>query len=211
MEGKKINPFLKFAIWMVVIIIMVAVGFVKTNNENHWLDDLDTTESSREASSENTSKEASFQSMREALSSNNYDFVFTINNDFKYTFTGRRCNELETGFKETKDGIIKYIINNDKKTYKIVNDENEEISDLYTGFDSSYLDINSLFSNLKNIIYSVIEDSAGNTYIYDMNDYKVEFKTNNIEITSIIITTENTTYNLEFSNIGKCAKIDFNN
>ena len=208
---KKMNPFAKFGIWMVVIIIMVTVSFIKGNNENHWFEEDYQKESSYEASKENNNpkedNKITYPVMQEMLGDNNFEYVFTIENDSKVKYTGRRCNGLETGFKETKDGIIKYIIDSDKKTYKYVDDEKVEVDDLFAGFDANFLDVKLLFNNLSDILYTKEE----NTYKYEKEGHQVGVTTNDEYITKITIANANTTYILEFANIGKCAKIDFNN
>lgn len=205
---KKIKPLTKFGIWMGVIIVMIAVCFIKENNETHFLDDLKHQNETEEISEEPVYKD--YATMQNTLKENNYDYVFKINGENKYTYTGSRCNGLEKGFREYQDEVIKYIIGYDKKTYKIVNDEYIEIDNLYGDFDSTYLIIDKIFNDLSDVVYELNMESEESIYTYNLDNYNVVIRTNKENIESIRIAFSDITYDLEFANIGNCVKIDFN-
>ena len=208
---KKISPFLKVCIWVVVIIIMMIVSFIIDNNENHWLDEFNQQETTEVPDNQVEEKITTYPNMQDILCNNNYDFVFTIRNENKYVYTGRRCNGLEEGFKEDKKGIIKYIIDIDNKAYMISNDEYNEIDNIYEGFDNNFLNFGKLFKNLNDILYDEEKTSDGMKYIYEKDGYQVEVYTNKDYINKINIVNGDTTYELVFSNMGKCNPIVFNN
>lgn len=208
---KKIKPLAKFGIWMFIIVVMIAIAFVKENNENHIIDNLKRTNETNEIIEETSDKNfKDYATMQSILRENNYDYVFKINALNKYTYTGTRCNGLESGFKEDQEGIIKYIIGYDKKAYKVVNDEYIEIDNLYEGFDGNYLIIDKIFNDLSDVLYELDMNDNKAVYKYNLDEYSVVITSSNDNIERIDITKGEVIYNLEFTNIGNCTRIDFN-
>ena len=209
---KKIKPSTKFGIWMFVIVVLIAVSFVKENNENHIIDNMRLNNESEEIIEENDNNDfKNYEVMQSNLRENNYEYVFTINasNSNKYTYTGTRCNGLESGFKEDQDGVIKYIVGYDKKAYKVVNDEYIEIDNLYDGFDGNYLIIDKIFNDLSDVLYELDMNENKAIYKYNLDDYNAIITTSKENIEIINITKGEVVYNLEFTNIGNCTKINF--
>ena len=208
---KKLKPGARFGIWMLVILVLITVSFIKQNNETHFLENLKNSKQ-EEKQEEQTTTYTPYLTMQDNLKGNRYDFVFTINKDGnKYIYTGHRCDGLEEGYKEDSSGVIKYIINTDGLTYKVINDEYLEIDTLYNNIDPNFLNIAKLFNNLKEDLYELNMDDTTETFTYQKEGYSVVVTTNKENITNIEITLENASYNLEFANVGKCVKIDFNN
>ena len=88
-------------------------------------------------------------------------------------------------------------------------DNRELITDLYSNFDASYLNLSMLFDNLSEYLYSVEKNTDTRTITYDKEGYQVTVITDTENITNITITVDTTTYDLEFTKIGECATIVF--
>ena len=85
----------------------------------------------------------------------------------------------------------------------------EVMDNLYNGIDYNYLDLELLFGNLSEFLYSVTKNEDMRTITYDKSGYGVVVTTNTSDITNITITTDTTSYDLDFTKIGECATIDF--
>lgn len=138
------------------------------------------------------------------LTSNNYHFEYeiTINNQ-KVKYYGDKNQNIELGFKEDVNGIVKYYKENDL-IYKIGLDSKELIDNLYENINLNYLSylyINDLIKDIKPIIEE-------NNYIYQVNDeLKIAFTKENNIINLITINDKNDTYILRYSKIGEIEEI----
>jgi len=102
--------------------------------------------------------------------------------------------------------IIKYAII-DGITSRIVLDKTTEITNLYDEEDKAFLNIENLFNNLKNYLYSVNKNETKREINYNKDGYQVLVKTNLENITEILITNATKTYELQFTNVSICDNI----
>lgn len=196
----------KLGLWMIFIVVIVIVAIVSESSDSNYLEDTNNELEVNEEVYEFTN----YDDMLDALLLGNYEYTYTITNEnSKYIYTGWKNETKEIGFREDNTGIIKYYIDG-VNVYKVNLDNVEVIDYLYNNIDSSYLSLNNLFDNLSNYLYSVSKNDDVRTITYDKSGYQVIVNTNTKFITNIIITTDTTTYDLEFTKIGECATIDFN-
>ena len=197
---------IKLGLWMVVIFILIAI--VLFSERQNIVAPSDEEDNPVEQPAE-TYDFANYNDMQTSLLNNNYEYVYTITSgDTKYIFTGMKSDGKEIGFKEDVNGIIKYFIDA-TGTYQLMLDTAELYTDLYSGIDSSYLDISVLFENLSEFLYSVEKDGSIRTISYDKEGYQVTVITDTKNITNINVVTDTTNYELEFTKVGECATIDF--
>lgn len=188
---------IQLLIWIFFIVI-IFVMFKITNKTDK-----------KEEKEENTPVFVNYKDMEINLLNNGYDYKYTITSDTqKEIYEGTMCNDIDIGYKETIDSITKYKIKNGK-IYKVLLDNEEEIPSIYDDSED-FLNLNTLFTNLKEYPYNIEKNNNERLISYKKDGYQVLVKTNLEYITNITITTTTNNYNLEFTNVGKCVKIDSN-
>lgn len=188
---------IQLLIWIFFIVI-IFVMFKITNKPDK-----------KEEKEENTPVFVNYKDMEINLLNSGYDYKYTITSDTqKEIYEGTMCNDIDIGYKETIDSITKYKIKNGKIT-KVLLDNEEEIPSIYNDYED-FLNLNTLFTNLKEYPYNIEKNNNERTISYKKDGYQVLVKTNLEYITNITITTTTNNYNLEFTNVGKCVKIDSN-
>lgn len=188
---------IQLLIWIFFIVI-IFVMFKITNKPDK-----------KEEKEENTTVFVNYKDMEINLLNSGYDYKYTITSDTqKEIYEGTMCNDIDIGYKETIDSITKYKIKNGKIT-KVLLDNEEEIPSIYDDSED-FLNLNTLFTNLKEYPYNIEKNNNERLISYKKDGYQVLVKTNLEYITNITITTTTNNYNLEFTNVGKCVKIDSN-
>lgn len=148
--------------------------------------------------------------LEELLISNyNYEYKITIN-DATYIFNGKKENNIEQGYKESSNGIIKYYID-DTGIYQETTNEKILIIDLYENIDATYLNLSNIITTIENLELSdteALEVLYPTYYAKDnVNSYYVSFvlrvSEENNHVKSIIIKALDNSYeyNLNFDNI----------
>lgn len=192
---------LKFGGWMIFIGVLLVIFAInaRTNKSEDAPKEKD--------EQKETVNFKNYETMQDELLKSNISYVYKITvGEKKYVFTGSKCNDIDEGFKESTDELIKYKIVKDKY-YKVSVDKEEEITNLYEGLDASFLNLNVLFNNLKDYLYGVEKEDNKRTITYNKEGYQVSVITNLESITNINITNEFAVYNLEFTNNLKCDNI----
>ena len=188
---------IQLLIWIFFIVIIFVMFKITNKNDK------------KEEKEENTPVFVNYKDMEINLLNSGYDYKYTITSDTqKEIYEGTMCNDIDIGYKETIDSITKYKIKNGKIT-KVLLDNEEEIPSIYDDSED-FLNLNTLFTNLKEYPYNIEKNDNERIISYKKDGYQVLVKTNLEYITNITITTTTNNYNLEFTNVGKCVKIDSN-
>lgn len=205
-QSERGKAIIKLGLWMIFIVILIAVVIFSDTRSN----DIELPPAEETPNTETENYEfVNYNDMIDKLLLNNYEYTYTITTlDNRYIYTGWKNNNQELGFKEDASGIIKYFID-ETGNYRINLDNRELITDLYSNFDASYLNLSMLFDNLSEYLYSVEKNADVRTITYDKEGYQVTVITDTENITNINITVDTTTYDLEFTKIGECATIVF--
>lgn len=189
---------IKFSIWMVFIIgLMMFCLFSNRSTENYLENDTNI----KENNEEEVYHFENFEKMQSNLINSNYYYNYTITNESNQSlisrFSGYKEIEKDIGFLENTKGITKYIITKDGIN-RINLDKIETFDLLYENVDSSFLNLNLLFENLKNYTYRIEKNKDERTIIYNTKDYEINIKTNLKNIFNIIIKNNNLKYDLVF-------------
>lgn len=107
-----------------------------------------------------------------------YNYKITINEE-NILLNGEVINNVDSGYKETKDGIIKYE-KIDGTYYQVNMDEREEIPDFYNNLEPNFIDYALFYPIINNLNCS--ENICQNTY----NEYEVTIDkslTNSFKVT----------------------------
>lgn len=204
-QTEKGKAAIKLGLWGIFIIILIIFVLFSRKDET----DINTENTNQTPIEDNNSDFLSYEDMQSHLLNNNYEYVFTINTlNGKYVYSGVKSGDKEIGFKEDQNEIIKYYIDS-TGTYRVYIDRVETIDNLYQNIDNSYLDMEVLFENLNNYLYTEDIESNVRTITYDKEGYQVVVNTDKENITNIIIFADSVTYELDFTKIGECATIEF--
>lgn len=202
---------IKLLLWMVFIIILIVLAIVSERNGNSEILDVDkpgNNATDTPSEPENVEYEA-YNTMITNLLANNYEYEYLITTATdSIILTGFKNPDKEIGFKETSSGITKYFIDS-TGTYELNMNTSSIIDNLYSEFDSSYLNLELLFNNLSEYLYNAEENVGIRTITYDKDGFQVTVTTDTKNITNVLVMTDTTTYDLNFKNIGECATIDF--
>lgn len=202
---------IKLLLWMVFIVILIVLAIVSERNGNSEILDVDKPENNATdtpSEPENIEYEA-YNTMITNLLANNYEYEYLITTATdSIILTGFKNPDKEIGFKETSSGITKYFIDS-TGTYELNMNTSSIIDNLYSEFDSSYLNLELLFNNLNEYLYNTEENVGIRTITYDKDGFQVTVTTDTKNITNVLVMTDTTTYDLNFKNIGECATIDF--
>ena len=198
-RGKALIKLIAWFIFIAFLIVFVLFSDKKYSNV------VDEANNSNENNSEETYTFVLFKDMITKLLEGNYEYSFNIvNNATTYVFNGIQCNNISLGYKETSDGIIKYYVD-ENNTYQVILDELLPITNLYEGIDINYLDLDMLFNNLNEYLYTVEKNNATRTITYNKEGYQVVVMTDLKNITNINITSDIGVYNLDFRMIDTCS------
>ena len=202
---------IKLLLWMVFIVILIVLAIVSERNGNSEILDVDKPENNvtdTPSEPENVEYET-YNTMITNLLANNYEYEYLITTATdSIILTGFKNPDKEIGFKETSSGITKYFIDS-TGTYELNMNTSSIIDNLYSEFDSSYLNLELLFNNLSEYLYNTEENVGIRTITYDKDGFQVTVTTDTKNITNVLVMTDTTTYDLNFKNIGECATIDF--
>lgn len=202
---------IKLLLWMVFIVILIVLVIVSERNANSEILDVDKPENNvtdTPSEPENVEYKA-YNTMITNLLANNYEYEYLITTATdSIILTGFKNPDKEIGFKETSSGITKYFIDS-TGTYELNMNTSSIIDNLYSEFDSSYLNLELLFNNLSEYLYNTEENVGIRTITYDKDGFQVTVTTDTKNITNVLVVTDTTTYDLNFKNIGECATIDF--
>ncbi len=207
-RGKAAIKLILWAIFIVILIVIVLFSERDTIREqfNNSGEDNTTVETPEPAEEEDF---LSFTTMQENLLNNNYEYIYTISNSLgTYIYTGIKNPDKEMGYREDSNGIIKYFIMDDV-TYRVNLDTTEVITDLYLNVDASYLNLEVLFANLSEYLYTTNTNQDIRTITYNKEGYQVIITTNTSMITNITIMVDDTTYDLDYYLVGESRLIDF--
>lgn len=174
---------------LVVLFLLASGGFESDINRR------------RNSVKDEEKKVLSFKEKQEKLLKEDHTYKYTISKSDTIIYDGKIENGEEYGYKDGKEGIIKYRIAGGK-TYKITNNTEEEYNNLYDDLDNRYLDVNNIF-NLINSSSAMIDRQNKEViyeYVIEENNYKIY--TNEIEIYKINIVTKDGSYTLEFKPLG---------
>lgn len=176
---------LKLIGWFIFIILVYALIMVLGNQEV----------SSSEEKIDNDTTNVENEKVSLDIRAKDYDFKYVINtNNQIIVINGSIKDGIESGYKETTDGIIHYF-KEEGKIYQDILGQKQEITDFYNDIEKEFLNYQTF--------YPIIEtnDCPNDICTFPYNDYEITIdKTKSLEF-KINISMENTSYELTYSNI----------
>lgn len=211
-KGKAILRLIKWCIFFIILFIILAIAssMAPKNNNIQKPNNNEIKEPQYDYQKDNWNEETlTIETINEyqAKLNNNYDYKYEVNiNKEKYVFSGTKSTLINSGYKESSAGIIKYVIDN-TGTYLETTTEKIPINNLYEGLEENYLNPIHILNIVKNIEITRDRESDCIEPVYKANDNKniYRIKTENKEIIGLTITALDFSYiyNLDFKNIDK--------
>lgn len=203
-KGKAILRLIKWCVFFTILFIFLAVVSMTSpknitkpniNNETKEPDATKPIESNDNWNSETLTIE-NLNKYQEMLS-NIYDYNYEIKiNNLKYAFSGTKTPTEDKGYKESKEGIIKYIIDN-TGTYMETTGERILINNLYEEIEENYINPVYILNILKELEITRDRECDCIELVYKANDNKNMYRVYILDdkITRISIAA------LDFSNL----------
>lgn len=142
-----------------------------------------------------------------------YEYGISIGSE-RVVFNGNKNDNVKMGYKENKDGILKYYID-EMGIYRETLTEKVLIDNLYEGVNYNYLDFDYLFQMVENLEYVLNKNHNCQYPLYEMQDgvnkysfhfgNSVSFKNNYINEISITALNEEYNYLLSFNDFRRKA------
>lgn len=204
-ENKRLHALIVFLLWVVVLIVLMGLlMLVNTIDKPKKKSEPVTKVEEKEEKKENQN-EISYDEKLQNLAGSNYEFTYLITKDKeKMKYEGTKEGEVLIGYKQDKNGIIKYKIDN-QKIYQMLIDKEVEISNLYDGIDASLLNLNyvrGLLNQVSDHDIIVTEEESVTTYSYNLSQDEEELEITVIEnkevIEKITIARNNEIYELTY-------------
>lgn len=147
----------------------------------------------------------SYKEKWEKFENNDYTYTYTITqNEEMIKYEGNVKEGINSGYRERKDGIIRYSIENGI-VYEVVVNDKKEIQTLYENVEATLLNPISIYEIIKTISAEdtdILEEKEQTTYDYNMKIeeevVKLQVIADNTKIKSITIEKINETYKLDF-------------
>ena len=194
LQSKEGNAFVKLVLWLIFIVFLFfAFAFQKNDNTSKVKDNKEETKTFK-----NVDKLES-DLLQKSL---NYEYVIN-ENETTTIYNGTKCNGKESWYKETSEGITKYL-KESGKIYKVTLNEKEESSEEENS-------LGKLFDILKGFNFNETINGNIRNIEYNLDTIKVVIKTNLDNITNIMVIKDNVHYEMQFTNIGFCDNISSEN
>lgn len=189
-ENPRTHALMVLGLWAVFFIFVflyveIASSFSPRNELN-------------EAVKQEEVKEKKFLNAFQKLSQENYAFTLLKASNSYWIINGRRMDDLEEGFLEDENGIIKYMIQSEKM-YQLEINNSHEIPSFYEGLPESVKSIRFVYNLLENMNF-VIE---GEHATYQVGSEVYTFSFDGEKITNLVYTTLEDAYTYTFTSIGE--------
>ena len=194
LQSKEGNAFVKLVLWLIFIgFLFFAFAFQKNDNTSKVKDNKEETKTFKNV-----------EKMENDLLQKSLNYEYVINeNETTTIYNGTKCNGKEIWYKETSEGITKYL-KESGKIYKVTLNEKEESSEEEN-------DLGKLFDILKGFNFNETFNGNIRNIEYNLDTIKVVIKTNLDNISSIMVIKDNVHYEMQFTNIGFCDNISSEN
>ena len=194
LQSKEGNAFVKLVLWLIFIgFLFFAFAFQKNDNTSKVKDNKEETKTFKNV-----------EKMENDLLQKSLNYEYVINeNETTTIYNGTKCNDKEIWYKETSEGITKYL-KESGKIYKVTLNEKEESSEEENS-------LGKLFDILKGFNFNETINGNIRNIEYNLDTIKVVIKTNLDNIISIMVIKDNVHYEMQFTNIGFCDNISSEN
>ncbi|MCI8466657.1 MAG: hypothetical protein HFI08_00465 [Bacilli bacterium] len=202
-HDKKGKAIIKLGLWVAfLLLIMLMIPIMNLFNKTTTLPQIN------EKPNNDQEKYKNINEMWENLLSFNYQYQYQVSDKLSnetILFQGKKVNGIDTGYRESKIGIIKYRIE-ENHIYQILVDSEEEITFLYEEEDKPFLNLQDLHTKLNYFIPAETISGTMRTLNYQNGDETIEISTTLNEIKKIRINTAQKEYNLLFDTVEQVSE-----
>lgn len=185
-------------IWIGVLSLLMGVVSI--------LNQFSSPKESIKKETEQKSNAMSYEDKWKKLLEDHYAYTYTITkNEEIIKYEGTIKDQINSGYRERKDGIIRYSVENGK-IYEILVEEKKEMQTLYENVEADFLNPISIHELIKNVAANdvdILEEKEKTTYEYstqiEEESVKVQVIADDIQIKNITIEKTNETYKLDFN------------
>lgn len=207
-RGRAILKLFKWFIFFLILFIFIFISsFITPKNNTNKVPKKETVPQV----TNNTLTLDKLKNLEQNLLNSNYkyEFIVTINNN-KLVYNGTFNNNINTGYKETNSGIIKYYIDS-TGIYHDTMEKKEPLNNLYEGINSNYINLDYIFNTLNKLEFNLNTEYKTNNLVYkfadEQNKYYLfldnkEVLKSSISEIKIIANNNSYTYNLTFEFLG---------
>lgn len=177
-----------YMVFLVFIVLFLALsGSFTTNN------------TSKKINQPNEKvNELTFGDKQSKLLNDDFFYKYTFDVGETIIFDGKVQSGLNTGYKESPEGIVKYRIEGED-VYKINGNQSDKYDDLYLNIDKEKLRLDKIF-NILNSNSAVIERKSDETvYTYNIGEENYVVYTDKESIIKMEINQNENKYTYEFS------------
>lgn len=148
-------------------------------------------------------KQKSLNEKWENLLSQDYSFLYTIiKGEEVVKYEGSVVDGITSGYRERKDGIIRYYIEDDI-SYEVLMGEERKTDTLYENINANYINIKYIYELTKDAYDEKVLNNKEEKYTYKIKEeneeINISFKTDEKQIKEITIEKENEKYLLKFN------------
>jgi len=191
-KGKAILKLIRWSIFFLIIIIFCIISSIITSNRPLEKENINKPTVENPIKKEDNLKDLNYYLTK--IKESNISYIYKIKNENEsYTFKGAKNSNIEEGYKESNNGIIKYHIENDM-IYQDIMGERNLITNLYEDLEENYLNITKLINILLPLNFTQNETN----YSYNDNNLNYQIIVTNDFISNIKITKNNTEYILNY-------------
>ncbi len=214
-KGRALLKLMGWSIFFVLVsMVMIIFSFIasnKPNNENIANTPINDKEINKEDESDSSSdinilmpevmEIENFNAEVLRLKNQEYDYNYEINiGDKKYVFKGHKYSDYREGYKESPEGVIKYLIN-DEGIFEETSQDKKELEDFYGDINKNYLDLDYLTNIFKGIEFKLDSTELLNYKYYGVREndkFYVSFDQDTKNLIEIEIDTLEGKYVLTF-------------
>lgn len=155
----------KLSLYMIFFVFVIILVIATKGGENPYLTSLNSTSDGSESKVTTESRELTYFEKQKRLLEEKYEFDYKIEEPATVEYYGTYDDGKVEGFKETKNDLIKYMIE-DGKVYSLKLGERSEYENLYDGLDSSIFNLKDLFEKLNMTSSTISRNKEDKIYNY---------------------------------------------
>lgn len=178
---EKGKALLKLGMWFLFFCVIGILLLFSSSDQN-----LEP-ESKEPSSTKENAEWINIDTMLETLMQSDYKYQISIESmegSEPIIYNGERKDGIDTGYRESKIGIIKYKIV-DGKTFQVLVDEDIEIDNLFQEEDQNYVNIWNVKEQIQNQNLEETRSDGERTLLYHLEDATIEITTEKENINTI--------------------------
>lgn len=195
-DKEKIKLIAYFAFFLIVVLMVFIAG--PNDKESPKCTDNQNTNDTKIVEEKKEEEVSPYLEKQQLLISGNYKYKYVITGSVNYIYIGERKGNVNEGYRESDENVIKYRETNEQ-TLQIHGNVEEEYNDLYLGLDANLFDFPLLFDKLNASNSMINRETDINYYNYEnIDNYNIKVYVNDKNIEKMVINNETINYEFTF-------------